>query len=121
MTPDYTEMCPEDCRDLWIAVLRLSLEDYWRGIRKHQHRKLYVIRVRHNGRSDQEDFQAWLSAAHWLLSKDTSKRSFLWLAQQLRLDPDDVYSRMKNPPERRIHRECNVAAEKRALKVPTNA
>lgn len=87
-------------RDAWLAVLRLSLEDYWRGIRKGQHLKLREIRLIHRGRHDADDFADWLAAAHWLLSDDTRPRSFCWLMAILQLEPDVVRSRMNNPPVR---------------------
>jgi hypothetical protein len=90
----------EDYKDLWIAVLRRSLEDYWQGIRKGQHKKLGAIRIIHRGRRDAEEYRDWLNAAHWLLSDDTRPRSFCWLMKILRLEPDVVRSRMNNPPAR---------------------
>jgi hypothetical protein len=90
----------DDYKDLWIAVLRRTMEDYWTGIRKGQHRKLGAVRIVHHGRRDAEEFQDWLNAANWLLSTDTAPRSFLWLAGLLQLDPELVYVRMKKPPVR---------------------
>jgi hypothetical protein len=90
----------EDYRDMWIAVLKLTVEDYWRGIRKGQHKKLAAIRLIHRGRRDAEEFRDWLDAANWLLSEDTTPRSCRWLLAIIRLDPATLLDRMKNPPVR---------------------
>lgn len=91
-------------RDLWIATLRQTIEDYWTGIRKGQHRKLGQIRIIHRGRRDADDFQDWVNAANWLLSDDTRPRSFRWLCALLMLDPAEVHHRMKNPPTEYVRR-----------------
>jgi hypothetical protein len=40
---------------------------------------------------------AWRDARDWLLSQDTSERTFLWLMSLLKLDPDAVLARMDKP------------------------
>lgn len=90
----------EELKDIWIAVLRTALSDYWRGIRNGQHLKfLRGDEVTHLNRHDSESFTRWLTAAHWLTSDETCPRSFLWLAKHLQLEPEDVYSRMQAVPE----------------------
>lgn len=90
----------EDYKDLWIAILRRSLEDYWHGQRRGQYKKFGTSPLVHSGRRDAEEYRDWFNAAHWLLSEDTRPRSFCWLMKILRLEPDVVRSRMNNPPAR---------------------
>lgn len=91
----------EDYKDMWIAVLKLTVEDYWRGIRKGQHLKLAAARPIHRGRRDAEEYRDWLDAANWLLSDATTVRSCRWLLSLIKLDPAILLDRMKNPPAHR--------------------
>lgn len=91
----------EEYKDLWIAVLRTSLDDYWRGIRQGQAARFLSeeppkFRTRHEA----ECYRNWYQAGHWLLSDSIEPRSCRWLLKQLGLDHDVVLSRMTNPPAR---------------------
>lgn len=90
----------EDYKTVWIAVLKLAVEDYWRGIRSGQHKKLAAARPVHRGRRDAEAFRDWLDAAHWLLSEDAGPRSCRWLLPLIQLDRVVLLDRMKHPPVR---------------------
>ena len=81
--------------DLWVAVLRATFEDYWRGQAEGEHLKgdRPVFPTRHAARRH----LAWRDARDWLVSQDTSERTFLWLMGLLKLDPDTILARMDKP------------------------
>lgn len=90
----------EEYKALWVAVLKLTVEDYWRGIRSGQHKKPAAARRTHRNRRDAEAFRDWRDAAYWLLSEDTAARSCRWLLPLIQLDRVVLLDRMKNPPVR---------------------
>lgn len=85
----------DEYTDLWVAVLRATFQDYWRGQALGQHLKGDC--PVHATRRDARKYQTWKDARDWLLSKDTSERTFLWLMSLLKLDPDTILARMNKP------------------------
>lgn len=83
--------------DLWSAVLRVSFQDYWRGVADGQHLKDPALPA-HTSRHDARKYRAWLDARDWLLSDARDPRAFCWILHILKLDPAEIRTRMDKPP-----------------------
>ena len=84
----------DEYKDLWVGVIRVSYDDYQRGLRQGQHHKFVMWDPKHRNPEDARDYRRWVAAAHWFWSESAVPRTFRWLMEILRADPDEIRNRL---------------------------